>query len=83
MIRGGRNMEVIFLFYIFYFCPTLLKLAGTTNASNNKIKKNERKKKTSNVLQPKEAGLSEIDSSSSKQVRISTNGLTITLLKAR
>jgi hypothetical protein len=45
MIRGGRNMEVIFLFYIFYFCPTLLKLAGTTNASNNKIKKKKEKRK--------------------------------------
>jgi hypothetical protein len=48
----------------------------------NKNKK-ERKKKTSNVLQPKKPRLPEIDSSSSKQVRFSTNGLTITLLKAR
>jgi hypothetical protein len=54
-----------------------------------KNKKEKRKKKTGNVLQPKEPGLLtqsfllEIDSSSSKQVRISTNGLTITLLKAR
>jgi hypothetical protein len=45
-------------------------------------KETKRKKKTRNVLQPKEPGLPEIDSSSSKEVRISTNGLTITLLKA-
>jgi hypothetical protein len=48
-----------------------------------KKEKKKRKMKSSNVLQPKEPGLSEIDSSSSKQVRISTNGVTITLLKAR
>jgi hypothetical protein len=52
------------------------------NNNKKKKKKKERKKKTSNILQPKEPGLPEIDSSSSKQVRISTNGLTITLLKA-